>query len=149
MNDEITKGKLKSIGFADTIDTLIADCLLSNVPMRDYRKGNLVIRLHGTDRFAWTWAGEKIGPVTTMHEVEVLDGIINPLPPDAITAEKLIEAGFSRIGENAFNHESIRLVPRTGTPRTYCVYYRSGDFIGYAVNMTEVKSLADVTSRRI
>lgn len=141
MDDRITREKLTKYGFSVSFGTRT----------EDYAKGALIVLVRPKSTFAYRFRDNElmdIGPISTMHEVEILDRIINPPSPDAITEEKLAEAGFFHLGEGVFNHEYIRLVPRTGMPRTYCVYYRTGDMIGLVVNMTEVNSLADVTSRR-
>lgn len=138
MDDRITREKLTKCGFS-----------VRDMTKKCWIKGSFNVVFCNDGTIVAYGENGNIGPITTMHEVEVLDRIINPPPPDAITEEKLAEAGFFHLGEGVFNHEHIRLVPRSGMPRTYCVYYRTGDMIGWVVNMTEVNSLADVTTRRV
>lgn len=148
MTTPITVENLESAGFSDTLNGTLPRQALGLNPSRDFKKGNLVVRMWGSNRIAWTWSGEELGPISTMEQVQALDSVINPVPSDAITGDRLESSGWTPLGDGVFNHQYLRLVTRRTPPASYCVYHRSGEMLGIAWKMTEVSALADVTTRR-
>lgn len=108
-----------------------------------------IMSIHLTDSSATAYKlGTELGPVSTMEQVQALDSVINPVPSDVITGDRLESSGWTPLGGGVFNHEHLRLVPRRTPPASYCVYHRSGEMLGVVCKMTEVSAIADVTTRR-
>lgn len=112
-----------------------------------FSKGIMSIHLTDSSATAYRLIVE-LGSISTMEQVQALDSVINPVPSDAITGDRLESSGWTPLGDGVFNHQYLRLVTRRTPPASYCVYHRSGEMLGIAWKMTEVSALADVTTRR-
>ena len=145
----ITTNSLERAGFVDTRSGILPPSALADHPLRDFKKGNLVIRLHGNDRIAWTWSGEKLGPVSTMEEVSILESVINNEPSDIITADHLRESGWRNDGFSRYFIGNIA-INMQGYEDHFTVFTSVGlskVVLGRVSTMSEVEALTAIAKR--